>query len=403
MRVSSSAAGVFLLLAGACADETEARLPAEGVGQHAQPIVGGSLSGEDQNSVVLIVRGAFLDYCTGAVVAPTLVLTARHCLFDAVLGENEVLHCERPSDVGTILAVHRPESMSVFIGNQKPLPREAAAIGRAVYSSDDLDLCANDLALLEVDRPLPVAPLALRLDAPPRVGETGTLIGWGYASGDGPTLADARQQREIRIEAVGPTIVAPEGRSARDVRESSFVGTEGACSGDSGGPLLSVATRAILGVMSEIDNPDVVLGLDEENIFANCLGGISVFQRLDRQQDWLRRVFRERGANPWLEGRRLPAARGEPCQDGDECISGLCVSAGAARLCSVACDAVPCSGDMECVGPAEQRVCVPRDVPSAAASSSGCQLEGGARGPRWAVPCLLTLLIALSGRRRHRA
>jgi hypothetical protein len=375
---------------------------AQSLGEHAQPIVGGSASGDEQNAAVLIMYGSFLDYCTGIAVAPTLVLTARHCLFDVVRGENEFVHCERPNDVASVLAARRADMLTVRVGSSKPLPPEPTAIGIGVYSSDDLDLCQNDLALLELDRPLPVPPLPLRLDAPPGVGEVGTLIGWGFAEQDGPSLAETRQQREIRIESLGPNIYTPEGGPPRNIRESAFVGTEGACTGDNGGPLVSLETGAVIGVMSDIDNTDAVVVLDAMNNFKKCVDGISQFQRLDLQEGWLRRVFRDRGLNPWLEGKSRPAAIGVLCTDGDECLSGLCLSLGAQSVCSVGCSIDPCPVDMECVGPLAERVCVPSEVPGAALDATSCRLSAAHRAPSAAIYSLAISFLVASFMRRWR-
>jgi hypothetical protein len=381
MTARGRSALVCLLLGCACSDESLLLGEPETLGLNAQAIVGGTPSGEDQNAVVLVVRGIFLEFCTGAVVAPNLVLTARHCLFDALFGENFYLHCERPNDRGSVLAARDPQTFTVYIGTEKPLPVEPSAVGIAIRSSDDLELCSNDLALLELDRSLPVAPMRLRLDTPPRQDELGTLVGWGTARRRGPYLIEARQRREIRIEAVGPTLFTPEGGSPRDVQEAMFVGTEGACAGDNGGPLISAETGAIVGVMSEIGNPNVTLDLAGDGI-GECLGGLSVFQRLDTQQSWLRQAFRERGLSPWVEGKRRPAEIGDACTDEDECLSGLCVRAGAARLCSLSCSDEACPDGLECVGPAEERVCVPARVPSLTRNDASCATSPGNRDSR---------------------
>jgi hypothetical protein len=161
-----------------------------------------------------------------------------------------------------------------------------------------------------------------------------------------------------------------------------FVGTEGACAGDNGGPLISADTGAIVGVMSEIGNPNVTLDLAGDGI-GECLGGLSVFQRLDIQQSWLRQAFRERGLSPWVEGKRRPADVGDVCTDGDECLSGLCLKAGAARLCSLSCSDEACPDGLECVGPDKERVCVPARVPSLPAGDSSCATLPGDRASRW--------------------
>jgi hypothetical protein len=374
--------------------------------RHAAAVVGGSASGTDQNSVVLLVRGFFAEICTGTVVAPDLILTARHCLFKSSETESGYTHCERSREPPIVLTAYEPADLGVYVGNAKPLPLEPVAVGSAVYSGADLNLCNNDLALLATDRPLPLDPLPMRLDEEASVGETGVLVGWGKTAPNGPSLADARQQREIRIDAVGPATFEPGGRSPREIRASLFAGSEGGCLGDSGGPLISTESGAIIGVMSEIGNVDATLGFGRERADETCVaGGISEFQRLDIQQEWLREAFSVRGAAPWLENKQRPAPPGEACGDADECSSGICARIGAEQLCSQDCDTAACPDGMECVGVSGQRLCVPLDVPGVEARAAGCSqlwwqpARGRALSAQGACALLLLVLLRQSIRR----
>jgi hypothetical protein len=348
---------------------------------------------------VLLTRGNFIEFCTGTVVAPDLILTARHCLFAASGAERSYTDCEGSREPPMVLTAHEPADFGVYVGNAKPLPTEPVALGSTVYAGADLNLCNSDLALLATDRPLGLEPLPMRLRGQPSVGEMGVLVGWGKTSPDGPSLADARQQRAIRVDAVGPTLFEPEGRSPREIRSSIFAGGEGGCLGDSGGPLISAESGAIIGVLSEFGNVDATLGLEREQADDACVGGISEFQRLDPQEAWLREAFSARGAAPWLENEQRPAPPGEACSDADECISGICARIGAQQLCSQDCDAAPCPDGMECVGGSEQRLCVPLDVPGSEARAAGCSqvwrqpARGHARDAQGACALLLLLLL----------
>jgi hypothetical protein len=380
-----------LCAALACGDRLEPSV----LGTATNAVVRGGPSSDDQNAVVLIVSESFGNWCTGTVVAPHLLLTARHCLFDSVLGENFFALCE--GGVGAqVLGAPPPESFAVYFGKERPLD-DPVAYGTDVYSTDDLDLCLNDIALLRVDTPLPVEPLAMRLDAPPIKGEIGTLVGWGVTQ-ENETLADKRQQRELSVEEIGPNNYAPPGGPARAIGGTSFVASEGGCGGDSGAPLIAKATGAIIGVQYAVSSRDPVVELDEQNAFEQCLSAATLFQRLDQQAPWLRETFREAEAAPWLEGHAPPAPVATACSSHDDCLSGLCLEVAGTGFCSMRCETSECPEDMSCLGPADARACVPTALAaSESAPADSCALRAPRRGGVWVVALVLA---TCSARRR---
>ena len=52
----------------------------------------------------------------------------------------------------------------------------AVAAGKAIYAENNLDLCQGDAAILELDRPIDMTPVALRLDAPAEIGEPALVV-----------------------------------------------------------------------------------------------------------------------------------------------------------------------------------------------------------------------------------
>jgi hypothetical protein len=359
------------------------------LGQLGASIVGGNPSDESHDAVVVVSRSSFLEYCTGVVVAPRVVLTARHCLLGPPVETGFYQECWEPA-LTLDGFVWDPEIVGIIVGRQKPL--SIATYGAEIHTPDELDLCLHDLALLELREELPVAPLPLRLGGPPLLGEAGTLVGWGYTATDEPYLPDPRQQRDTRVEMLGSGFYE---RSTYFINSNSFVAGEGGCNGDEGAPLISAATGAVIGVQQAI------LSLDADLTDArarSCLGSVTVLQRLDLQASWIRSTLRALGTAPWIEGKQPPAPLRSACADADECISGVCVSAGADRYCSVRCDDTACPEGMQCVGPDSARVCA-IDL-AGRLEDAACSVGG--RAPPGSFPAALVCLLSVAAARRAR-
>ncbi len=220
--------------------------------QKTQPIYGGVPSDEDTDAVVLILTEQ--SQCTGTVVAPRMVLTARHCIAAYVEGTYQCSNeggynpsfPRNPRNAGSIGTIFPAESVEIRIG-QFPYENEPDAIGEKIYSVATDTICRNDIALVQVDRELPVPPRAMRLEPSTRPGELIMAIGYGTTFTD---VGGRHQRPDVEILAVGKSSVYPEGRGAYD---RTFRTGQGACPGDSGGPALA-ESGAVLGVSSIGEN-----------------------------------------------------------------------------------------------------------------------------------------------------
>ena len=163
--------------------------------------------------------------CGGTLIAPTVVLTAAHCVTDELTG---ALTPERARTVVLGRADLRRSGGEVI---------DVVGVERhPLFSNRTLHF---DFALLELARPsaapvLPVAPYGARL----REGQRGTVAGWGRTSNSAPPSPVLRTaslplvtnrrcaSSYRRLHEAGLMLCAALRRGGRDV-----------CDGDSGGPL----------------------------------------------------------------------------------------------------------------------------------------------------------------------
>lgn len=354
-----------VLLSGVAVSLAACTAPTVSLSTADQAIIDGENSPSSEDAVVLLVHVARqgIGSCTGTLVAPNLVLTALHCVSET----DQSSACDeagKPLAGGDVGRTHTANDMVVFTGSTRPefergIDPKIAARGLKVLVPDTDTICANDIALIVLDRNVEGAKIApLRLDADVISGETVTSIGWGVT--DNTDFPNMRQRRlEVPVVNVGPL----RDRRGRSLGPSEFEVGESICSGDSGGPAIATSTGAVLGVVSRGGNGTQ----DPNDPAAGCTGAqaFNIYTGVAGHKDFILSAFDAAAATPWVEGSLNPilSVFGSACTAAEECQQGVCVqTAGDAPTCNLDCSASACPDGYECT-----------DV----AASGGAAEEGG--------------------------
>jgi hypothetical protein len=285
--------------AGYDAGETGDNAAFEPTASTTAAIYGGQVDeGDRANDAVVALRvgdSSPFELCTGALIAPSLVLTARHCVSDVTV---DVIDCDERgrsrngAHLGTDVA---PSSIRVLLGTSPDLNGQPVARGRRVFHPGGDILCNADIAIVQLDREIKnLTPFRVRLEAPVAVGETLRAVGYGKNDIRVP-LGTRLRKDDVKILTVGP---AARPSSARPpVASREFEVGKSICQGDSGGPAINLATGAVVGVVSR----GADCALDLGHIYTTTTGFEDLFARAFAAAGGS--VLREVGGPSKLSGR----------------------------------------------------------------------------------------------------
>lgn len=188
-----------------------------------------------------------ITLCSGALVAPNLVLTARHCVSRAVTATPSCDARGRSHNGDHLAEDVDPQSIAIYTGSQVR-PDIDVPVARAIRTLHPTGqvLCDSDVAFLVLDRMVGNSVvLQMRLDAPVEAGDMVVPVGFG--GGPSNIVGHKVARAQSTVLATGPSANAATG-AVLGPRE--FEVDRATCRGDSGGPAIDIMTGEIVGVVS---------------------------------------------------------------------------------------------------------------------------------------------------------
>jgi MYXO-CTERM domain-containing protein len=361
--------------------------------------------------------------CSGTLILPNLVATARHC----VDGAPQRIRCIDKLSFGARkfgeywITTHYQSTNQSTIGWHQV---QAIAVPK-----DDL-MCGNDIALLVLDDLVPAAEAVPAIPnvhfsmVDPRYGKKFTAIGFGVTSANGGGAGTRRilEGMDILCLPGDPKIDCP---VSLDLPASEFVAGDGVCSGDSG-------SGAFDQVSFDAGGPPISFGVVSRGGEDGNVCKASVYTRLDSHRDLVVQTAVAASKNWTLYPKPNPdwtiytpppvpdAGPGPPppppppplkdfgegCGSGAECASGRCLGPSPDdQRCTKTCtpgEAGTCPEDYVCEG--EPSLCVvsaPDPGGSKTTTTTGCATRGPSDPTQWRWG-LFVIGAALLRRRRRR-
>lgn len=381
--------------------------------------------------------------CSGALILPNLVATARHCVSESP----ERIDCSKNPTFGKDKTGFYVTTNSTVNGN----PTSAGWYkAKSIYRPSDNHVCGFDIALIVLEKSVPateatpITPGVQHVMWDSRFVPSFTAIGYGRTAPDGVTGEGATGVRRILDLLDVRCVPGSNSDAVQDcpavINAREFVGGDGICQGDSGSSAYESSSfqagdPVSFGVLSRGGaSPDGT----------QCQG--SIYTRFDAHRDWVLDIAKVASSNwslypepAWTayvapppgktpapdpgttkpnDSEDTKASLGEACSRNKDCSSNLCVTYGEDKFCSKSCedDENSCGKGYECVETlcvkAEKPAKAPEETPAATAPAAAPQTQtvttttcsaapGSAAGS--SAAWLVGVAVALAALRRRRS
>jgi secreted trypsin-like serine protease len=212
----------------------------EPVGEASSPIIGGKADSGDPAVMLLVSYPAdesTLDTCTAAVISPTVLITAAHCV-DAA---------NHPGHTFGVFAGPDATAYST-VAKLKPQLLSVASVHIPISYNPDPPF-RGDIGVVVLAQPVDVTPLPINRAVlkPELVGTAARIVGYGQITAGKYNVK--KYEATTVVQSIGPEDTVIVGDAVRR-----------SCIGDSGGPALVT-----------IDGVETILGVDSYTETSGCI------------------------------------------------------------------------------------------------------------------------------------